>query len=118
MTLDALSGFTQLTLSDSAAEKLAFRMHRGLWQFCRMPFRYQNGLAVFQQIMQNILAPFLWIFVLVYIDDIVIFSLTFEDHLTHLGKVFMAISQANITLALAKCHFAFQLLLLLGQKVS
>jgi len=62
--------------------------------------------------------PFLWIFALVYIDDIVIFSLTFEDHLIHLDKIFMAISQANITLSPAKCHFAFQSLLLLGQKVS
>ena len=47
-TLDALSGFTQLTLSDSAAEKLAFRTHRGPWQFRRMPFGYWNGPAVFQ----------------------------------------------------------------------
>jgi len=117
-TLDVLSGFTQLTLSNSAAEKLAFRTHRGLWQFRRMPFGYRNGLAVFQRIMQNILAPFLWIFALVYIDDIVVFSLTFEDHLVHLDNVFTAISKANITLAPSKCHFAFQLLLLLGQKVS
>ena len=117
-TLDALSGFTQLTLSDSAAEKLAFRTHRGLWQFRRMPFGYRNGPAVFQRVMQNVLAPFLWIFALVYIDDIVVFSLTFEDHLIHLDKVFTAISQANITLSPAKCHFAFQSLLLLGQKVS
>ena len=68
--------------------------------------------------MQNVLAPFLWIFALVYIDDIVVFSLTFEDHLKHLDKVFTVISQANITLSPAKCHFAFQSLLLLGQKVS
>jgi hypothetical protein len=42
-TLDALAGFTQLTMSDSSAEKLAFRTHRGLWQFRRMPFGYRNG---------------------------------------------------------------------------
>ena len=89
-----------------------------MWQFRRMPFGYRNGPAIFQWVMQDILAPFLWIFALVYIDDMVIFSLTFEDHLTHLGKVFTQISQANITLAPAKCHFAFQSLLLLGQKAS
>ena len=55
---------------------------------------------------------------LVYIDDTVVFSLTFNDHLTHLDKVFTAISQANITLSPSKCHLAFQSLLLLGQKVS
>ena len=117
-TLDALSGFTQLTMTDSASEKLVFRTHRGLWQFRRMPFGYRNGPSVFQRVMQNVLAPFLWIFALVYIDDIVIFSLTFEDHINHLDQVFKAISDANITLSPSKCHFAYQSLLLLGQKVS
>lgn len=117
-TLDALAGFTQLTLTDNAAEKLAFRTHRGLWQFRRMPFGFRNGPSVFQRVMQNVLAPFLWIFALVYIDDIVIFSLTFEEHLTHIDRVFKAISEANITLSPPKCHFAYQSLLLLGQKVS
>ncbi len=60
-TLDALAGFTQLTMSDSASEKLAFRTHRGLWQFRRMPFGYRNGPSVFQRVMQNVLAPFLWV---------------------------------------------------------
>lgn len=117
-TLDALAGFTQLTLTDSASEKLAFRTHRGLWQFKRMPFGYRNGPSVFQRVMQNVLAPYLWIFTLVYIDDIVIFSKTFEDHLLHLDRVFKAISKANITLSPPKCHFAYQSLILLGQKVS
>lgn len=117
-TLDAVAGFTQLTMTDTAAEKLAFRTHQGLWQFRRMPFGYRNGPGVFQRIMQNVLAPFLWIFALVYIDDIVIFSLTFEDHVTHLDQVFSAIASANITLSPPKCHFAYQSLLLLGQKVS
>lgn len=42
-TLDALSGFTQLTMSDSAVENVLFQMHQGLWQFCRMLFSYHNG---------------------------------------------------------------------------
>jgi hypothetical protein len=68
--------------------------------------------------MQNILAPFLWIFALVYIDDIMVFSLTFEDHLDHLDQVFKAIGNSGVTLATPKCHFGYQSLLLLGQKVS
>lgn len=117
-TLDALAGFTQLSMTSSASEKLAFRTHRGLYQFRRMPFGYRNGPSVFQRVMQGVLAPFLWIFALVYIDDIVIFSTTFEDHLGHLDQVFRAIAEANITLSPGKCHFAYQSLLLLGQKVS
>jgi hypothetical protein len=117
-TLDALAGFTQLTVAHGSREKLAFRTHRGLFQFARMPFGYRNGPSVFQRVMQTVLAPFLWIFALVYIDDIVIFSLTFDDHLKHLELVFSAIAAANITLSPPKCHLAYQSLLLLGQKVS
>lgn len=82
-----------------------------------MPFGYKNGPTIFHRIMQNALTLFLCIFALVYIDDIVVFSLTFEDHLTHLDKVFKAITETGITLATTKCHFSYQWLLLLGQKV-
>jgi hypothetical protein len=116
--LDALAGFTQLTMTPSASEKLVFRTHRGLWQFRRMPFGYCNGPGVFQRIMQGILAPFLWIFALVYIDDIIIFLQTFKDHLDHLNTIFSVIAHSGITLSPSKCHFAYQTLLLLGQKVS
>jgi hypothetical protein len=68
--------------------------------------------------MTNILAPFLWIFALVYIDDIVVFSKTFEDHCMHLDKVFGAVSKSGLTLSPNKCHLGYQSLLLLGQKVS
>ena len=83
-----------------------------------MPFGYRNGPAVFQRVMQGILAPFLWIFTLVYIDDIVIFSKSFDDHLNHLELVLKAIKDAKITPSPGKCHFAYQSLMLLGQKVG
>ena len=117
-TLDALAGFTQLSVAEGDREKLAFRCHRGLFQFRRMPFGYRNGPAVFQRVMQKVLAPFLWIFALVYIDDIVIFSKTFDDHCRHIDTVLGAIQSSRITLSLSKCHFAYQSIMLLGQKVS
>lgn len=117
-TLDTLAGFTQLSIKPEDREKLAFRSHRGLYQFKRMPFGYRNGPAVFQRVMQGILAPFLWIFALVYIDDIVIFSKSFEDHLIYVEQVLKAIEEAKITLSPGKCHFGYQSLMLLGQKVS
>ena len=55
---------------------------------------------------------------LVYIDNIVIFSKTFDNHLDHLDQVFKAVAETGITLTTTKCHFAYQSLLLLGQKVS
>lgn len=107
-----------MTISDKDKEKLAFRTHRGLFHFKRMPFGYKNGPSIFQRVMQKVLAPYLWIFTLVYIDDIVIYSKSFDDHVEHIDKVLSIIWEAKLTLAPAKCHFAYQSLLLLGQKVS
>ena len=117
-TLDALAGFTQVEVEPKEREELAFRTYRGLWQFVRMHFGYRNGPSIFQRIMQNVLAPFIWIFALVYIDDIVIFSLSLEDHISHLDQVFKAIKNSGVMLFVTKCHFRYQSLLLLGKKVS
>ena len=117
-SLDALSGFTQLELADEDIEKTAFRTHRGLFQFKRLPFGLRNGPSIFQRVMQGILAPYLWIFCLVYIDDIVIYSKSYEEHLVHLDKVLEAIEQAGITLSPKKCHLFYGSILLLGHKVS
>ncbi len=68
--------------------------------------------------MQEVLSPYLWIFALVYIDDIVVFSRTFEEHTTHLDTVFKAIAESKITLSPKKCNLGYQSLQLLGQKVS
>ena len=117
-SLDALSGFTQLELDHDDIEKTAFRTHRGLFQFKRMPFGLRNGLAIFQRVMQNILAPYLWLFCLVYIDDIVVYSKSYEEHIDHLDKVLEAVEQSGITLSPTKCHLFYGSILLLGHKVS
>ena len=117
-SLDALSGFTQLELAKEDIEKTAFRTHRGLFQFKRLPFGLRNGPSIFQRVMQSILAPYLWIFCLVYIDDIVIYSKSYEEHLSHLDQVLAAIEKAGITLSPKKCHLFYGSILLLGHKVS
>ena len=117
-SLDALSGFTQLELDEEDVEKTAFRTHRGLFQFKRMPFGLRNGPSIFQRVMQGILTPYLWIFCLVYIDDIVVFSKSYEEHIRHLDKVLEAIERAGITLSPNKCHLFYGSILLLGHKVS
>ena len=114
-TLDALSGFTQLMLAEEDKEKMAFRTHCGLWQFKRMPFGLCNGPSIFQRVMQGILAP---TFTLVYIDDIVIFSKSYDEHLEHLGRVLQLVEESHLMLSPNKCHFMYTSTLLLGQKVS
>lgn len=117
-SLDALAGFTQLEFSDEEVEKTAFRTHLGLFQFRRMPFGLRNGPSIFQRVMNGILAPYLWLFALVYIDDIVVYSANYEDHIDHLDAVLGAIENAGITLSPAKCHLFYSSILLLGHKVS
>lgn len=117
-TLDALAGFTQIEIAEEDRPKTAFRTHKGLFQFRRMPFGLRNGPSFFQRVMQNVLAPYLWIFSLVYINDVVVYSPSFDNHLPHLDSVLRAIEDTSLTMSPNKCHFCYQPLLLLGQKVS
>jgi hypothetical protein len=68
--------------------------------------------------MQEILSPFLWIFTLVYIDDVVVYSRTFEDHLKHINFMLKAIAESGLTLSPPKCHIGYQSIIVLGNKVS
>ena len=118
-TFDALSGFHQLEIVKEHRHITAFRTHKkGLLEFTRLPFGLRNGPAVFQRVMNKVLAKFLWLFVLVYINDIVVYSQSFKNHLQHLNSVLGAIAKANITLSPPKCHIGYQSLILLGQRVS
>ena len=117
-TLDALSGFHQMKIKEEDQHKSAFRTHRGLFEFIRLPFGFHNGPPSFQRAMNNIFAEMLWLFIIVYIDDIICFSDTFEEHLGHLEQVLDALIKANITLSPKKCFLGYQSILVLGQKVS
>jgi hypothetical protein len=117
-SLDVLAGFNQMEIAEEDIEKTTFRTHRGLSQFKRMPFGLRNGPPIFQRVMQGILAPYLWLFCLVYIDDIVVYSRNYEEHIDHLDKVLGAIEGTGVTLSPAKCHLFYSSVLLLGHKVS
>ena len=96
----------------------AIRTHRGLHHFKRMPFGWQNSLPEFQRAMQEILSPYLWIFTLVYIEDIVVYSRTFEEHLKHVDSVLSVIAKSGLTLSPPKCHIGYRSIIVLGNKVS
>jgi hypothetical protein len=117
-SLDALAGFNQIDIDPEDVEKTGFRTHKGLFNFLRMPFGLRNGPSIFQRVMNEVLAPYLWLFCLVYIDDIVVYSQSFEEHIEHLDKVLGAIAKSGITLSPDKCHLFYSSILLLGHKVS
>src|SRR5260370_14948355 len=113
-TLDTLAGFNQLSIASEDWEKAGCRSYQGLHQFKRLPFGLSNGPSVFQRVMQGILAPVLWIFSSVYINDIIVYSKSksYDEHLAHLDQVLRAVKEARITLSPQKCHFAYTSILL------
>ena len=90
-TLDLASGFWQIQMEPASREKTAFVTPHGLHEFLVMPFGLTNAPAVFQRLMQRVLSRLNpdggTQFVAAYLDDILIFSTTLQDHLVHLRKV-------------------------------
>ena len=105
-------------MNDDLKEKTAFITHNGLYEFNVLPFGLCNSPATFQRLMTHALRGLEWDICLVYIDDLIIFSRTFDDHLLHLEKVFKRLKEANVRLKPSKCYFVQSKVDYLGHVVS
>ena len=121
-TLDLAAGYWQVKVGDKSREKTAFITHRGLFEFRVMPFGLTNAPAIFQRLMQKVLeglnpdqGPE---FVEVYIDDVLVFSRTMEDHVKHLRQVLNRLRKAGLKLKPGKCHFVRQTVEYLGHVIT
>ena len=103
-TLDLKSGYWQVRLDEESKKKTAFTCHKGLFQFNVMPFGLSNAPAVFQELM-NIVLQGCEEFSTAYLDDILIFSSSIEEHLKHIQTVFDRIREHGLKLKLKKCTF-------------
>ena len=117
-TLDLRSGYWQIPLARRDKHKTAFVSPHGLYEFNVMPFGLTNAPATFQRFMDSIFAGLKWSCLLVYLDDIIVFSPTFEQHLKDLNEVFTRLRDARLTLKASKCHFVKSELIYLGHKIS
>lgn len=104
-TLDLASGYHQIQMHPESISKTAFNTEHGHFEFLRMPFGLKNSPATFQRVMDDILKDLLNKFCLVYLDDIIIFSSSLEEHIKHLKLVFDRLHNANLKLQLDKCEF-------------
>ena len=117
-SFDMDSGFWNIPVAASDRPKTAFNSPHGQWQFKRMPFGLKNAPGVFQRYMDLVLAGVKWQCALVFIDDVLVFSRTWQEHLKHLDHVLSLIDKAGLRLKGKKCLFCRKLLLYLGHVIS
>ncbi|GFX51538.1 retrovirus-related Pol polyprotein from transposon 297 [Trichonephila clavipes] len=113
-TLDLKSGYFQLAISPKDIEKTAFITRNGIFAFLRMPFGLSGVAPNFQKAIEIILKPFTGRFVMVYMDDVIITSPSFNEHVDHLNQVFTLLRDSGLTLNKDKCLFARDKLKYLG----
>ena len=117
-SLDLKSGYFQVPLGERYRHKTAFICHHGLFQFKRMVMGLSTSSATFQKLMNNVFKGLSWHILLCYLDDVLVHSKTFEDHLQHLRLVFDRLRLANLTLTPSKCFFATKSVKFLGHRLS
>ena len=118
-TLDLKSGYWQLPIAEQDKEKTAFRTSSGqLFEFNQVPFGLCNAPATFSRLMDRVLAGLHWETCLFYLDDIIVFSSTWEEHLSRLREVFETLRHAKLKLGAAKCTFAAKEVSYLGHRVT
>ena len=116
--LDLAQGYHQITMAEDSIAKTAFCTHLGQWEFVVMPFGLCNAPSTFQRLMNKVFAEEINSFVLVYLDYILIYSRSIEEHWDHLQRAMEKLRQAKLYGRLYKCEFLKDKVDYLGFEVS
>ena len=103
--IDLLSGYYQLRVKEVDVSKTAFRTRYGHYEFLVMPFGFTNALAAFMDLMNRVFHPYLDQFVVVFIDDILVYSKDAQEHEHHLMIVLQILRENQLFAKLSKCDF-------------
>ena len=118
-TMDLKSGFCQVKMAKDSQQYTAFTVgSMEVYEFLRMPYRLCNAPATFQRLMQNCLGELNLTYTLIYLDDVIVFSRTEEEHLPHLRVIFAGFLEHGLKLKPSKCHFLQDEITFLGHEIS
>ena len=113
------SGYWQVPIKEEHRSKTAFRTSLGqLYEFNRLPFGLCNASATFNRLMDNVLSGLSWEVCLYYLDDIIVFSKGWREHLERLKMFFLRLREVDLRLGPSKCTLAKRSVTFLGHHVS
>ncbi|KAI5338654.1 hypothetical protein L3X38_017925 [Prunus dulcis] len=116
--IDLRSGYHQLRVREEDIPKTAFRTRYGHYEFLVIPFGLTNALAAFMDLMNRVFRPYLDHFVIVFIDDILVYSRTLEGHKKHLRLVLKTLRRKQLYAKFNKCQFWLDTVDFLGHVIS
>jgi len=116
--VDLLSGYHQVPVREVDIPKTAMVTKYGLYEFTRMPMGLKSSAQTFQRLMELVLRGLQWSILLIYLDDVIVFSRTFEGHMERLRLVLQRIKEAGLKLKPSKCQFLQTEVKFLGHVVS
>ena len=117
-SMDITSAYNQVPVAEKDIPKTAFVTRSGLYEFTTMPFGLCNAPATFERVMELALSGLQWTSCLIYLDDVIVFGSSFDEHMSRLRLVLERIKLAGLKLKPSKCHFFQDEVVFLGHVIS